>query len=718
MMLIMVLEACSALAVTYYISPHGDDAGNTGTSRTQPWATIGKVNATVFNPGDSVLFEGGSTFEGSLYFGSAVRGTAANPVVISSYGTGKATIRSGSQAGIHVYNSAGFKLENLVFQGAGRTDNSSSGIDFYMDQPGNARLDYIAINNVEVSGYRLSGIAIRSWSGASGFDNVSITHSRVHDNGDSGISSYAEATLGHRNVYVGHNKVYNNSGLPEKTELHSGNGIVLGGVDGAVIEYCEAYNNGWLNAWTTGGPVGIWGYHCNNLVIQYNESHHNRTGTTKDGGGFDIDGGCTNSIMQYNYSHDNEGAGFLVAQYAYAPPMKGIVVRYNISENDGRKNGYGAIHLWSSGANGGIQDLEIYNNTVYLSPAGSGEPKAIYVQEGGATAANIRNNIFQTTGGLEVVNVQQLPGLRFEGNSYWSGEGSLHFNWAGTTYTSLADWRAASGQEQLGDSSLGYSIAPGLQDPGKGGTLGDPYKRHTLTGYELKEDSGLAGKGLNLATSFQLSVGSFDFFGNSLEDRLIFSVGAHQPEPSTLPVTFGAFRAYRKEGVVVLDWETASEQNNLGFEVEVSDDGRDFRPIGFVASKSTNSQSRQFYSFTDVKSAVTGFRYYRIRQVDLDGTFSFSLIRAIQGLEAPAGPAVSPNPFSDAFVLEVHALQEEEVELTVQDMLGRVVIRKVETLQKGQNQLRLFYGEEQAKGLFIVSAVYGGNTHQLKVLKH
>lgn len=223
---------------------------------------------------------------------------------------------------------------------------------------------------------------------------------------------------------------------------------MLGGVDGALIEYCEAYNNGWLNAWTGGGPVGIWGYHCNNLTIQFNESHHNKTGTNKDGGGFDIDGGCTNCTIQYNYSHGNEGPGYLIAQYPGAPPMKGVVIRYNISENDARKNSYGAIHLWSSGANGGIQDAHIYNNTVYLSPASKGSPRAVYIQSGGVKGGRFRNNILQTTGGLELVYLDKPTDVRFEGNNYWSTGAACKIRSASTYFSSLTNWQEASSQER------------------------------------------------------------------------------------------------------------------------------------------------------------------------------------------------------------------------------------------------------------------------------
>jgi hypothetical protein len=565
----LVIFAHSLEAATYFVSRNGSDT-NTGTSRSKAWASIHKVNASVFAAGDTILFEGGCTFSGGIYFEDAVKGTAANPIVLSSYGTGKATISSDAHSGFNAYNTAGFKIKNLIFQGAGRTSNNSSGIDFFMDLGNNARLNYIEIDSVEVFGYRKTGILIGSWNQASGFDNISITNSLVHDNGEAGIATYSEAILGLRNMYIAHSKVYNNSGLPETKDIHTGSGIMLGGVDGATVEYCETYNNGWLNAWAGGGPVGIWGYKCNNLLIQYNESHHNRTGTSKDGGGFDIDGGCTNSIMQYNYSHDNDGAGYLVAQYSGAPPLKGLIIRYNISENDGRKNNYAGIELWSSGSNGGIQDTEIYNNTIFVSPAASGFPAAITMTGNKFRNVSVRNNIFQTTSGLSVVvNRATDAATRFEGNNYWASGAALNFIWPEGNHTSLESWRTATGQETVNGVATGHSIDPELKDPGKGINVENPLMLYTLHGYELKEMSPLTGKGLNLAALFGTDTGSRDFFGNSIEQRSDYTIGAHQLTDNskaclyggTLPLNFGLLTGGTYSGPGVTDGKLFNPQS-------------------------------------------------------------------------------------------------------------------------------------------------------------
>src|SRR5687767_12899363 len=99
------------LLSTYYVSNGGSDSAS-GTSSGSAWKTINRVNAAQLRPGDKVLFAGGQSFSGGLYVPSAEGGTSSNPVTFSTYGSGRATIRSGTKAGIDVAQTAGVHISN------------------------------------------------------------------------------------------------------------------------------------------------------------------------------------------------------------------------------------------------------------------------------------------------------------------------------------------------------------------------------------------------------------------------------------------------------------------------------------------------------------------------------------------------------------------------------------------------------------------------------
>lgn len=406
----------------YYISLFGNDT-NTGSSETQPWRSIERVNATELLPGDSVWFHANQTFVGNLSLADVRH--ASCPVTIGSYGSGSATIDAGLGPGFVAKNTGNVHLVNLNFVGAGASKNAGSGVLFSNTLPGNVTFANIRVHRVDVSGFKHSGISLVSqptdisWSG---FRDVKITNTTSHDNGDAGISCIGawhpeRDGYAHTDFYIGNCSAYRNAGIPGKGS-HSGSGIVLGQVDGAIVEHCRAYENGQLNDYEGGGPVGIWAWDANRVVIQFNESHHNRTGSSKDGGGFDLDGGVTNSVVQSNYSHDNDGAGYLLAQFEGARPFHGNLLRYNLSVNDGRRNSYGGIHLWSTGANGGITDTTIYANTICTTRSADGHPAAVDCTSDGIRDIRFYNNCFQTDGAAALVRGETNREVVFKSNTF------------------------------------------------------------------------------------------------------------------------------------------------------------------------------------------------------------------------------------------------------------------------------------------------------------
>jgi hypothetical protein len=519
-LLLLVVFSINVGATDYYVNTTGSD-DNAGT-QAAPWQTIAKVNSKNFVAGDRIFFAGGQTFSGSLYFDVNDTGTAANSILISSYGTARATISAGTSNGLYAYNTAGLNITNLIVSGVGQTISKQSGIIFYTDLAGGVKLQHVHINNCDISGFR-NGISIGSWNGSSGYNDVRVTNTAAHDNQRIGISTYSQAHYGLTNVYIGHCTAYNNFGDPAFTET-SGSGIVVGYADGAIIERCIAHDNG-KSCRATAGPGGIWCYDSNNVIIQYNEAHSNHS-QGGDGGGFDLDGGVSNSVMQYNYSHDNDGTGFMCYEYGAKTPWRWNIVRYNISQNDSRTKNYGAIRLGVPG------NCQIYNNVVFLSAATSGAPAVEIL--GTPTNVHFRNNILVTTGGATLVRGKSSAGPLFQGNNYWSSGGAFTILWGGVTYNTLAQWRTATSQEKNGTADTGFNVDPWLTNAGGGGTIGNADQLNTLTQYKLQTGSPMINAGLNLTQPpFSLSVRSTDFYGVSMPQGSGFDVGAHERSAQT-----------------------------------------------------------------------------------------------------------------------------------------------------------------------------------------
>ena len=146
-----------------------------------------------------------------------------------------------------------------------------------------------------------------------------------------------------------------------------------------------------------------------------------------------------------------------------------------------------------------------------------------------------------------------------------------------------------------------------------------------------------------------------------------------------LPVSLVAFAAVRNGANTLLSWTTASEQNNKGFNVQVSADGVTYRTLAFVASKSPNSSNELSYKYIDVEAGKAGTRYYRLEQVDEDGKLNYSPVRAV-GFDGAAATSVAlvayPNPFSDTIGLTVEGATTTDGTAYVKlvDMTGRTVL--------------------------------------------
>ena len=507
----LLAAALSAAAQqkTYFVSPSGNDAAS-GLSIAQAWKSLDKVNATVFQPGDKILFEGGKTWYGQLDLKGS--GTAEAPILLASYGEGRPVINLGRAegAGILLHNHGGWTICGFeVTSGApAELGVTRQGINVRVDGNGLVLSDVTVrdcfIHDIwgQIGGVRERSSAIlvscngpRAARGESvsfaqpSLSNVLVEGNRIERVDKTGIvtNSIREGLRVRRNYM-------DNLG---------GDGIIVSGSYRALIEYNEIHRSclrtGYLdlpgdqNWWPH--VAACWIIRCEETIMQFNEVYDTgREPKNGDGFAYDFDFYCKRCIAQYNYSRDN--FGFLLLMY----DIFQNVARYNISEND-------KTHLVQM--QGSLKDdgNVLYNNVFYVDHGtldldffrGDYPESAKDIDKLGA---HFYNNIFYATGQgrfrtaystgetmvrqFDEVSKPNLPaGSIFLHNCYFG------------------PWKNG-----LPDDPEALVADPQFVAPGTGG-----FGLGTLGGYKLRPGSPAINTGMYVPNA-----GGRDFFGNALED--------------------------------------------------------------------------------------------------------------------------------------------------------------------------------------------------------
>lgn len=160
--------------------------------------------------------------------------------------------------------------------------------------------------------------------------------------------------------------------------------------------------------------------------------------------------------------------------------------------------------------------------------------------------------------------------------------------------------------------------------------------------------------------------------------------------PTTImPVVLNGFDVKSSDLGMDLSWQTSSEENHRHFEVEHSIDGKIFKRIG-VVSIGISSQNLKEYSFQHANPR-TGFNYYRLKQVDLDGQFTYSsIVNAEFHQTTQSYISIYPNPI-DPQATQVSFISSEtsDISLSIIDISGKTLFKKQALVSPGNNFLQL-----------------------------
>jgi len=275
----------------------------------------------------------------------------------------------------------------------------------------------------------------------------------------------------------------------------------------------------------------------------------------------------------------------------------------------------------------------------------------------------------------------------------------------------------------------------GLDDtaPTVGSTCGAPFHLR----FVAKDGALMSGSSIGPVISAPLPFSSSNFpigydlcppatkqQGNVITGQNSFSTfrihGATNTE-TALPVELVSLDAYGVDSrYIQVDWNTASEINNAGFELERSTDGVRFQFVSWTEGHGTTAFPRNYgFADDDVVAGVT--YYYRLKQVDLDGTFSYSSIVDARLEDVQADEmTLFPNPVSDVTpVVQYFAAKDFEAGLFIVNAVGQEVKREKLFFNRGFNRIDL-PTDALAAGTYWVSIFWdeGRLTKKLIILRN
>ena len=164
-----------------------------------------------------------------------------------------------------------------------------------------------------------------------------------------------------------------------------------------------------------------------------------------------------------------------------------------------------------------------------------------------------------------------------------------------------------------------------------------------------------------------------------------------------LPVELIAFNASLIENrVVKLDWQTASEINNSGYEIQKSKDGKNWESIGFVEGKGTTNENNEYEYFDRIP--YWGFNYYRLKQIDFSGSFDFSEIRFVDFKGEVMQLSVYPNPATDLVNIEFNSSINEGTIFLI-DQTGKMIL--TQKISEGTDREQL-HVSHLPKGIYFL----------------
>lgn len=393
-------------AKEYFVNSLNGNDSNSGLSEKRAWKSLEKINQFKFRPGDTIYLMPDSEFRGQ--FKPSVSGKKGAPITLSTLMTEKEMPRIDAEgqfpSAIHLENVSHWIIDGIEITNTGKVPEAKR-MGIYLASKNHGVVEAITLRNLFI--HDINGLVSKQLGGGFGikweaisnkkkslFDGILIvdcTLLRCDRNAIAGgLNPWTDLTNLSKNVVIRNNTIID----------VGGDGIIVVGCDGALVEYNRIY--GARNRFDistkemtqyAGPSVGIWPWSSLNTHVRFNEVWGYEG--TFDGQAFDSDFNCSGTLFEFNFSSNNAGGFFLVCNWGEHEEEgrsignTGTVIRHNISFND-RLRGFVL--------NGPIESVLISENIIFNTIE---DDFPLFIDtpwDGFAESVLIENNLFYTKG--------------------------------------------------------------------------------------------------------------------------------------------------------------------------------------------------------------------------------------------------------------------------------------------------------------------------------
>ncbi len=272
---------------------------------------------------------------------------------------------------------------------------------------------------------------------------------------------------------------------------------------------------------------------------------------------------------------------------------------------------------------------------------------------------------------LLILNNNFKIAIDTSGNSKW------------TNYFDLNDTLKMKGPKRWSSDSINYIFATGM-----GGTIPPNY-------YNGFHNKYFWFKNINTNKEGWLRISGVD---SPLKDSMYVSIDQYLLASSnSLPTKLQSFNVQGSKTENTISWQTATEINTSHFNIQRSNNGKDFTTIGKVDAKGASTYTFNDQSHPPTPPSPKGVLYYRLEVVDKDGSKTYSEIRSVSLTTDDSGFTISPNPAKDYVTITGSNIKQ----VKLLDNMGRVVIVK-----EVNNTPINIPVSNLSKGLYMVQATY------------